>query len=141
MKALRFIVFFFSSCILFVGCEKINIRQDFDFEVEFLPYHSEDILPYQMVELRGEIVGDSGYFSGTQYFVRYFQQSGTGQLISEDGTAFTENDDFELPNKKFRLYYTPSLGANHNLKLTFFDSWQHQKEVEISISMHQNQSE
>ncbi len=137
ITALLFVAFACVSC-----GDKITIKEDFDFEITHLPYKSKNIKPFEIVEVRFTIKPLNGEYSGTKYFIRYWQSSGEGLLSHENDETYTLNDDFALnhTDKKFRLYYTPnnlSEETEHTLDLTFFDSWGHEKAVQLSFSMYQ----
>jgi hypothetical protein len=119
----------------FAACESsLEVQTEFDFEVELLPVPSAVALNEQ-VEIRFSIKGVGGSYDSTKYFLRYFQYAGKGTLSSEDGLAFVPNDAYLLPKKVFRLYFSPLSGAQHQLGLTFYDSFDHRHEVELNFGV------
>jgi hypothetical protein len=122
----------FVACI---GCsDKITVKQDFDFEIKNMPYKN-NIKKGEIVEIRFEIIPVDGQYSETKYYLRYFQNEGAGFFQGENGSVFIMNDEYELPNKKFRLYFLPSTNGSHSLDIVFYDSFKHEKEINIVITM------
>jgi hypothetical protein len=121
-------------CWLTAACDaSLDLQRDFDFEVELLPVPST-VMPGEQAEMRFTIKSVGGSYDSTKYFVRYFQHSGKGTLSSEDGLTFTPNDAYLLPRKVFRLYFAPLSGSQHQLGLTFYDSFDHRHEVELNFA-------
>jgi hypothetical protein len=109
--------------LLFTACDdSLSLQTNFDFEVTVLPYYT-NISPNEEVELRLEIKSPDGSYDGTEYFMRYFQYTGKGTLVDETGVIFIPNDAYQVHKKPFRFYFTPTSGRQHQLELTFFDSF------------------
>ena len=101
-KILLYILFI--ACI-FCSCnDTLDIQQIYSFELRTMPVPKR-IMRDETVEIRCQIVKE-GYFSGTQYFIRYFQPDGRGELHLDDGRYLLPNDLYLLKNDTFRLYYT-----------------------------------
>jgi hypothetical protein len=49
--------------------------------------------------------------------------------------AFIPNDAYRLERKVFRLYFAPLSGTQHQLGLTFYDSFEHYHEVELTFGV------
>jgi hypothetical protein len=56
--------------------------------------------------------------------MRYFQYTGKGTLVDETGVIFVPNDAYRVYKKPFRFYFTPTAGGQHQLELTFYDSFE-----------------
>ncbi|MDR1225752.1 MAG: DUF3872 domain-containing protein, partial [Prevotellaceae bacterium] len=132
-KIVRWWFAVFLLCGLTACDASLEVQTDFDFEIELLPVPSS-VMPGEQVELRFTIEGAEGSYDSTKYYVRYFQYSGRGTLSSEDGLAFVPNDAYRLPKKVFRLYFAPLSGSQHQLGLTFYDSFDHRHEVELNFA-------
>jgi hypothetical protein len=133
MKGCRFVAFAALLLCGLVACDaSLDLQRDFDFEVELLPVPSAVALDEQ-VEMRFTIRSVGGSYDSTRYYMRYFQYSGKGTLNNEDGLVFVPNDAYLLPKKVFRLYFVPQSGSQHQLGLTFYDSFEHRHEVELSF--------
>jgi hypothetical protein len=118
----------------FAACDaSLSLQTDFDFELELLPVPSS-VMPGEQVEMRFSIRGVGGSYDSTKHYVRYFQHSGRGTLSNEDGLTFVPNDAYLLPKKVFRLYFAPLSGSQHQLALTFYDSFDHRHEVELNFA-------
>jgi hypothetical protein len=59
----------------------------------------------ETVEIRCELVKEGNY-SGAEYYIRYFQPDGKGELRLGDSTVLVPNDLFLLEKDVFRLYFT-----------------------------------
>lgn len=106
------------SSITLVSCSKdeLEIQNDFPFEVKVMPVPKE-IANGDTVEIRITIQ-PTGNYTGTQYFIRYFQFDGQGTLQYSDKTPYKPNDLYPLPAEQFRLYYT-----SHSVVSQSFDVW------------------
>ena len=132
---------FISLITLLLSCDKtIEIQNSFDFDLQMLPVLQEAELGVP-VEMRFNIHPIGGEYINTQYYARFFLFSGRGLLMNESGEAFFPNDDYLLLNKRFRLYYTPNAGTQHNLQIVFFDNFGHEKEIEIQFSVQNSETE
>jgi hypothetical protein len=108
----------------FMACnDHLSLETNFDFEVSVLPYYTTVVLN-EPVELRLEIKGRENNYDGTEYFMRYFQYTGKGTLEDETGIVFIPNDAYPMYKKPFRFYFTPTSGQQHQLELTFYDSFE-----------------
>jgi uncharacterized protein (DUF58 family) len=109
--------------LLFFACtDSLSLQINFDFEVTSLPYYTNISLG-EAVELRLEITSKEGSYDSTEYFMRYFQYTGKGILVDETGIVFIPNDAYQVYKKPFRFYFTPTSGQQHQLELTFYDSF------------------
>jgi hypothetical protein len=113
------------AVVLFTACnDSLSIQTNFDFEVSVLPYYT-NISINESVELRLEIKSSQdGHYEGTEYFMRYFQYAGKGTLVDETGVVFVPNDAYPVYKRPFRFYFTPTSGQQHQLELTFYDSFE-----------------
>lgn len=127
-------------CGLIACNTSLDLQKDFDFEVELLPVPG-NIAPGEQVEMRFTIKSVEGSYDSTKYYLRYFQYSGKGTLSNEDGLALMPNDSYLLAKKIFRLYFVPLSGAQHQLGLTFYDSFDHRHEVELNFAVETEESE
>lgn len=124
--------------LLLGGCTSIDVKQDFDFTVQNLPYNTTLTEGYA-AEVRFEILsGEDGYLCDcTRYYVRYFPTAGGGALRVGQDTALVPNDPYRLPGLRFRMYYLPAWGTStiqHTLSLTFTDNWGHTQETTLQFN-------
>jgi len=92
--------------IVFNSCQDNNLemKQNFPFDVKVMPIPSK-IKEGEIVEIR-IILETAGNFSETKYSIRYFQFEGNGKLQRYSDEPYLPNDEYILPEKQFRLYYT-----------------------------------
>ena len=87
------------------GCNnELDIQQDYSFDLVTLPVQNK-IAQGETAEIRCTLVRE-GEFKQAQYFIRYFQPDGKGELKMENGTVLLPNDLYPLEKMVFRLYYT-----------------------------------
>lgn len=89
--------------------DKLDVQQVYEFDLATLPVQTS-IVKGEEAEIRCQLVR-SGEYLDTEYFIRYFQPIGKGELRMEDGTVLQPNDLYPLPEETFRLYYK-SLGTD-----------------------------
>ena len=91
--------------VVVCGCNnELDIQQDYSFDLVTLPVQNK-IAQGETAEIRCTLVRE-GEFKQAQYFIRYFQPDGKGQLKMENGTVLLPNDLYPLEKMVFRLYYT-----------------------------------
>ena len=73
-------------------------------------------------EIRCQLVR-SGRYEETEYFIRYFQPTGKGELRLEDGTVLLPNDLYSLPGETFRLYYRSLCTDQQTIDIYIVDSF------------------
>jgi len=118
-----------------VSCSKDNdleIQNDFPFEVNVMPFPKE-VANGQTVEIRITIQR-SGNYSGTQYFLRYFQFDGEGTLRYFDEPAYLPNDQYSLPAAQFRLYYTAASAVSQSFDVWISDSFGNERKVSFQFN-------
>ncbi|MGV3766786.1 MAG: DUF3872 domain-containing protein [Chitinophagaceae bacterium] len=100
------LLFFTAGAFMLCSCEKeeLDIQQNYPFEVQVMPV-TKEIANGQTVELRLTIAR-SGNFTGTRYYIRYFQFEGEGELRYYRDAPYVPNDLYPLQQTEFRLYYT-----------------------------------
>jgi len=91
--------------------------------------------------MRFTIVGIEGSYDSTRYYLRYFQYQGKGMVADESGQSFIPNDLYEMVGRQFRLYFTPTAGSEHQLELTFIDSYKHKHALELSFAIEEDSGE
>ena len=91
--------------VVVCGCNnEFDIQQDYSFDLVTLPVQNK-IAQGETAEIRCTLVRE-GEFKQAQYFIRYFQPDGKGELKMENGTVLLPNDLYPLEKMVFRLYYT-----------------------------------
>ncbi|MCL2650774.1 MAG: DUF3872 domain-containing protein [Candidatus Azobacteroides sp.] len=92
------------ACIVCACNDSLDINQVYGFDLVTMPIPKK-IVQNETVEIRCQLVKEGNY-TGTKYFIRYFQPDGDGELRLDDGRLLTPNDLFPLTKDVFRLYYT-----------------------------------
>jgi len=119
--------FIFNSC----QDRDIEIQQDFPFEVHIMPIPGK-IGEGETVEIRISLLTDS-YFNGTTFSIRYFQYEGAGHLQYYSDPPYLPNDEYPLPQKEFRLYYTSTSSESHEFSIWIKDSFGNEKIVDFEF--------
>jgi hypothetical protein len=104
---------FLSSC----GKEDLEIKKYFPFEVSVMPI-PQAIANGNTLEIRLAIQRTDKY-SGTYYFIRYFQYDSVGLLRYDQQHAFAPNNLYPAPAEKFRLYYMSQSFVTQSLRSGF----------------------
>ncbi len=119
--------------------EDIDIKQDYEFEVNHLPVQ-KSIKKGEAAEIRLQLVR-SGRWEGAEYYMRYFQPDGTGELKTEDGLIFKPNDLYEISKETFRLYYTSQSEDQQVIDLYFLDNFGNMVTLTFSFNNEPNEEE
>ena len=91
--------------LLLTACNnQLDIQQHYPFTLSAMPV-PKSIEIGETVEIRMKLLRE-GYFEETEYYIRYYQPDGAGDLKLEDGTVLLPNDLYKLTEDVFRLYYT-----------------------------------
>jgi hypothetical protein len=107
--------------LMLVACDDgLDIQQAYGFDLVTMPVKKQ-IADGETAEIRCTIVRE-GEYSGTRYFLRYFQPDGSGELRLDDGTLFAPNDLYPLDRTAFRLYYTSRCSDQQNIDVYVEDS-------------------
>ncbi|MBL7706773.1 MAG: DUF3872 domain-containing protein [Taibaiella sp.] len=123
----------FGTLFTFVSCKKdLEIQQDFPFEVHVMPVPKAIAINHS-VEIRVSIKS-AGTYNGTDYFIRYFQYDGEGQLKCYDDPSYQSNDLYELPSEEFRLYYTSLSTVSESFSIWISDNFGNEKEVKFEFN-------
>ena len=101
--------------------DRLDITQNYHFELEIMPYPSR-IVRDETAEIRLRIL-PQGDYANNQFFIRFFQTDGRGELKLDDGRILTPNDLFLLPNKVFRLYYTSHSTTRQSIDIVIENSF------------------
>lgn len=118
--ACYFIYTLLLSAIVCACNDNIDIKQDYEFSISHLPVVSK-IKKGETAEIRCKIVRE-GRYDETEYFIRYFQPDGIGELRLDDGTVLLPNDTYPLSKEEFRIYYTSMSEEQHTIDLYFSDN-------------------
>lgn len=121
-----------SSTLLSCDNGELEIQSSFPFEVQVMPVPKE-IAFGQTVEIRVAIQPE-GNFTGTKYYLRYFQFDGTGTLRYYKRPVYLPNDLYLLPSQQFRLYYTSTSNVSQSFKVWISDNFGNEKELNFEFN-------
>lgn len=111
-----------SLIVIACACsDDLDIKRDYEFEVHHLPVQKR-IKKGETAEIRLQLVR-SGHWDDAEYFMRYFQPDGYGELKTESGMVFLPNDLYRLDKEIFRLYYTSHSEDQQVIDLYFQDNF------------------
>ena len=119
--------------IVFNSCQNndLDIKQNFPFEVKVMPVPSK-IKENETVEIRMSLE-TAATFSETKYTIRYFQYEGSGKLKHYNEVPYLPNDEYLLPQKQFRLYYTSESQESHKFSIWIKDSFGNEKKLDFEF--------
>lgn len=119
--------------IVFNSCQDndLEMKQNFSFDVKVMPIPSK-IKEGEIVEIR-IILETAGNFSETKYSIRYFQFEGNGKLQRYSDEPYLPNDEYILPEKQFRLYYTSQSSESHQFSIWIKDSYGNEKRIDFEF--------
>ncbi|MDF2931054.1 MAG: hypothetical protein K0R36_385 [Chryseobacterium sp.] len=119
--------------IVFNSCQDndLEMKQNFPFDVNVMPIPSK-IKEGEIVEIR-IILETAGNFSETKYSIRYFQFEGNGKLQRYSDEPYLPNDEYILPEKQFRLYYTSQSSESHQFSIWIKDSFGNEKRIDFEF--------
>lgn len=122
------------SSLTLVSCDKdkLEIQNDFPFEVQVMPV-PKDIANGDTVEIRITLKR-SGNYTGTKYFIRYFQFDGQGTLRYYNATPYLPNDLYSLPDDQFRLYYTSLSTVSQSFDVWISDNFGNEKQLSFKFN-------
>jgi hypothetical protein len=109
------------ACIVCACSDRLDITQKYSFDLVAMPYPKK-LVQGETVEIRCQITKEGDY-AGTNFFIRYFQTDGKGELRLDDGRVLTPNDLFPLTSETFRLYYTSGCTDQQNLDVYVEDNF------------------
>lgn len=121
-KLLVYTLCMLSLIVIACACsDNIDVKRDYEFEVQHLPVQKR-IKKGETAEIRLQLMR-SGNWQDAEYYMRYFQPDGQGELKTEDGMVFLPNDLYRLDKEIFRLYYTSHSEDQQVIDLYFLDNF------------------
>lgn len=120
--------------VTLLSCERddLAIQNDFPFEVKLLPVPKE-IANGDTVEIRLTIE-PKGQYTGTHYFIRYFQFDGKGTLRYNNQPPYQPNDSYAVSKGQFRLYYTSASTVSQSFDLWISDNFGNEKQLRFQFN-------
>ena len=93
---------------------------DYNFVFESLPV-PKSAMENETIEIRCQIKRTDSR-NDTDYYIRFFQPDGKGELQLDDGRQLIPNDLYKLENDVFRLYYTSRCTELQTVDIYIVDS-------------------
>lgn len=134
LKSLSLLLFTIVSMCFVSSCDMddLKIQKGAPFEVSVMPIPKE-ISKGQTIEIRLAILRTEKY-SGTKYYIRYFQYDGQGSLQYYNEPPYQPNDSYLLPAEQFRLYYTSQSNATQSFRVWIFDNFGNEKQLSFELN-------
>lgn len=122
------------SSFALLSCDKdeLEIQNNFPFGVKVMPV-PKDIAIGDTVEIRLTIE-HTGNYTGTHYFIRYFQFDGQGTLRYYNEPAYQPNDLYSIPTVQFRLYYTSNSTVSQSFEVWISDNFGNEKQLSFEFN-------
>ncbi|REC79474.1 conjugal transfer protein TraQ [Chryseobacterium elymi] len=136
----RWFILLLSICLLF-SCknDELDIQQNFPFEVIVLPVNKAIAVGH--TEAISMKIKNTGSFSGVQYFFRYFQYDGNGNLNYEIGKtgkkAFLPNKIYFLSDAKsseITFYYTSQSNLQQSFDIWILDNFGNERQLSFQFN-------
>jgi hypothetical protein len=127
------------ACIVCACSDSLDINSVYGFDLVTMPIPKK-IVENETVEIRCQIAKEGDY-SGTAFFIRYFQPDGKGELRLDDGRLLTPNDLFPLTKDVFRLYYTSQCTDQQTIDVYIEDSFGQVVQKSFSFSNENEEKE
>ena len=121
-KFSAYIIYTLLLCTIAYACSNdLDIHQSYLFDLVSLPVQKK-IAKGETAEIRCQLVKEGDY-DQAEFFIRYFQPDGDGELVMDDGTVFLPNDRYPLNKTTFRLYYTSRSSENQVIDVYVEDNF------------------
>jgi len=109
------------GCIVCACSNDLDIKQNYSFDLATMPVQKK-IMNGETAEIRCQIVKEGNY-KQAQFYVRYFQPDGSGELKLDDGRVLLPNDFYLLTKDVFRLYYTSKCTEQQTIDVYIEDNF------------------
>ena len=126
-------VYIIGIILLLSACNsQLDIQQQYPFTLSAMPVQKSIVID-ETVEIRMKLHRE-GYFEETEYYIRYFQVDGAGDLKLEDGTVFLPNDLYKLTEDAFRLYYTSKATDQQKIDVYVEDNFGQTEQISFNFN-------
>lgn len=130
---MMFGVYIIGMMLLLSACNsQLDIQQQYPFTLSAMPVQKSIVID-ETVEIRMKLHRE-GYFEETEYYIRYFQVDGAGDLKLEDGTVFLPNDLYKLTEDAFRLYYTSKATDQQKIDVYVEDNFGQTEQISFNFN-------
>lgn len=126
-------VYFIGVIFLLSACNsQLDIQQQYPFTLSAMPV-PKSLEIEETVEIRMKLVRE-GYFEGTEYYIRYYQVDGAGDLKLEDGIVLLPNDLYRLTEDVFKLYYTSKSTDQQKIDVYVEDNFGQTEQISFNFN-------
>lgn len=130
---MMFGVYIIGMILLLSACNsQLDIQQQYPFTLSAMPVQKSIVID-ETAEIRMKIIRD-GHFEETEYYIRYYQPDGTGDLKLEDGTVLLPNDLYKLTEGVFRLYYTSKSTDQQKIDIYVEDNFGQTEQISFNFN-------
>ena len=130
---MMFGVYIIGMILLLSACNsQLDIQQQYPFTLSAMPVQKSIVID-ETAEIRMKIIRE-GHFEETEYYIRYFQVDGAGDLKLEDGTVLLPNDLYKLTEDVFRLYYTSKSTDQQKIDIYVEDNFGQTEQISFNFN-------
>ena len=130
---MMFGVYIIGMILLLSACNsQLDIQQQYPFTLSAMPVQKSIVID-ETAEIRMKIIRE-GHFEETEYYIRYYQPDGTGDLKLEDGTVLLPNDLYKLTEGVFRLYYTSRSTDQQKIDIYVEDNFGQTEQISFNFN-------
>ena len=130
---MMFRVYIIGMILLLSACNsQLDIQQQYPFTLSAMPVQKSIVID-ETAEIRMKIIRE-GHFEETEYYIRYYQPDGTGDLKLEDGTVLLPNDLYKLTEGVFRLYYTSKSTDQQKIDIYVEDNFGQTEQISFNFN-------
>ena len=130
---MMFRVYIIGMILLLSACNsQLDIQQQYPFTLSAMPVQKSIVID-ETAEIRMKIIRE-GHFEETEYYIRYFQVDGAGDLKLEDGTVLLPNDLYKLTEGVFRLYYTSKSTDQQKIDIYVEDNFGQTEQISFNFN-------
>lgn len=130
---MMFRVYIIGMILLLSACNsQLDIQQQYPFTLSAMPV-PKSLEMGGTVEIRMKLLRE-GYFEDTEYYIRYYQPDGAGDLKLEDGTVLLPNDLYKLTEQVFRLYYTSKSTDQQKIDIYVEDNFGQTEQISFNFN-------
>lgn len=133
ISKMMFGVYIIGMILLLSACNsQLDIQQQYPFTLSAMPVQKSIVID-ETAEIRMKIIRE-GHFEETEYYIRYYQPDGTGDLKLEDGTVLLPNDLYKLTEDVFRLYYTSKSTDQQKIDIYVEDNFGQTEQISFNFN-------
>ena len=130
---MMFGIYIIGMILLLNACNsQLDIQQQYPFTLSAMPVQKSIVID-ETAEIRMKIIRE-GHFEETEYYIRYYQPDGTGDLKLEDGTVLLPNDLYKLTEGVFRLYYTSKSTDQQKIDIYVEDNFGQTEQISFNFN-------